>query len=368
MPRQATGIEIVATLSPTLLQGRNQLGKKVQGGDGAHVSRRSTPGGGPGAAPSSALAPPPFPPRRLASSPAELLEETPHISEQRFEDGTPKCPRIRIAVEEGPQPEAGQQALKSVCWRVAGRPTQHALVFLTVSMCPLHPAHHVRRCARWFVYAAWIACGPALANWHLLLSLRWQATEFMRAIDEDCLSTLLHTLDGAFGGRRQHILTYQAATNGSDADGALRSERLWQVVADLAVWRPDVAFYNASSQEEAAQHVFRVTRSVAEEGHKQTVSCHSGWGCSSAVRLQWDAPVHGLACGPCHLISAAPAFLALARALGTCRQCAATSVRCRRLQRPRKSRKGWKSCWCGTECSAAAALRRSCGPCWRCRA
>ena len=41
-------------------------------------------------------------------------------------------------------------------------------------------------------------------------------------------------------------------------------KRLWQLVADLAVWRLDVAFYNAGDLEEAADHVCRVTRSVAE--------------------------------------------------------------------------------------------------------
>ena len=212
------------------------------------------------------------------------------IAEQKFEDFTPKCPRIHIAVEEGPQPEPlPQQAPKAVTWRVAGRPAQHALVFLTVSLSPLIPDHHHLCCTRWIQHGA--RATLPLANRRLLPSLCCQATEFTRAADDDGLSTLLHTLEGCFRGHRLHVLTCQAATNSldsSDADGRnARNERLWQVVADLAAWRPDVAFFNASSQEEAAQHVWRVTRSVAEEAHKQTVRGQDGCSRRSGAFKGW---------------------------------------------------------------------------------
>lgn len=107
----------------------------------------------------------------------------------------------------------------------------------------------------------------------------------MRAFDADGLSTLMHAAEAAHPGYRLHFLTWDAISKcvpaAADAAGSSsRSmaaaegmrERLWQVVADLAVWRPDVAVCNATSVDEAAQHVWRVTRAVAEEGYKSTVS------------------------------------------------------------------------------------------------
>ncbi|PRW33228.1 hypothetical protein C2E21_7755 [Chlorella sorokiniana] len=45
-----------------------------------------------------------------------------------------------------------------------------------------------------------------------------------------------------------------------------------QVAADLAVWRPDVVFHCAESINAAAEHVYRVTRAVAEAVYKRTTA------------------------------------------------------------------------------------------------
>jgi len=85
--------------------------------------------------------------------PAELVAERPEVPEYTLQDGTVRCPRIRILVEAGPAGGAGRQELRTVTWRLAGREANHVLVFLTVSpRVPGHPTGCSWPCAE----QAWI--------------------------------------------------------------------------------------------------------------------------------------------------------------------------------------------------------------------
>lgn len=130
-----------------------------------------------------------------------------------------------------------------------------------------------------------------------------QPREFVTEADKDGLGSVLHSARAAFSGCRLHLLTYDAgstarpdpaaaaaaaaaAGGGAAAAPAAHDgkERLWQLVAELAVWHRDVCIHNAQSLDHAAQFVHRVTRAVAEERFKQMVggpslnsaSCLSG--------------------------------------------------------------------------------------------
>ena len=64
---------------------------------------------------------------------AELVRQRPTYPQAHLEDGTPTCPRIRLAASEAPAPLPGLEQHKTVTWRVDGRDTEHVLLFLAVS-------------------------------------------------------------------------------------------------------------------------------------------------------------------------------------------------------------------------------------------
>lgn len=89
-----------------------------------------------------------------------------------------------------------------------------------------------------------------------------QKDAFLQHVRRDGLASLLHAAEAALPGCRLHLLTYSAM-----GDEAAR-----RVAADLAVWRPDIAFHCAESMPAAAEHIYRATRAVAEANYKQTAS------------------------------------------------------------------------------------------------
>lgn len=189
------------------------------------------------------------------------MRQRPTFPEGRLEDGTPICPRIRLAVAEAPAPLPGLEQHRTVTWRVGGRDTEHVMLFLSVS--------HLTAGSSGGADAA------ALANscWHTRSSMPLlpQPSEFQQHVQRDGLASLLHAAEAARPGCRLHLLTYRSQSTAMD-DQAVR-----QWAADLAVWRPDVALHCANDLDAAAQHVYRVTRAAAEADSKQTVSgglCH----------------------------------------------------------------------------------------------
>lgn len=199
------------------------------------------------------------------------------MAQQAFEDGTLKCPRIVLRPEEA-QAAAQRHHLKTVTWRVA-TPTGQALA-PHVLLCFTVRCSCMRRWPRMCMLQA----GAASASRNCCRPPRRpQPQEFVAAADGDGLASVLQAAANLHPGWRIYLLTYEAdskcvpsaaaaAAQGDAAADAMRA-RLWQLVADLAVWRPDVAFHNAADLQGAAQHMYRLSRAVAElvGGYKRTV-------------------------------------------------------------------------------------------------
>ncbi|KAI7841135.1 hypothetical protein COHA_005105 [Chlorella ohadii] len=143
--------------------------------------------------------------------------------------------------------------------------------------------------------------------------------KFLRHVQRDSLASLLHAAELARPGCRLNLLTYNAM-----GDEASR-----QVAADLAVWRPDVAFHCAESLDAAAEHVYRVTRAVAEADYKKTtarsfvaVELQSKEAQKKRVQLErllgrFEVPTDGSKAALMHMLLAAGASAEEAYAVGS---------------------------------------------------
>lgn len=114
----------------------------------------------------------------LTATAAELVRQRPTFTEGRLEDGTPTCPRIRLAVAEAPASLPGLEQHKTVTWRVGGRDTEHVMLFLSVRHLAAGRSGRSRR--------------SSTDKQPLARSTRWHAQPFAQ-LALPCLSFRSHT-------------------------------------------------------------------------------------------------------------------------------------------------------------------------------
>lgn len=193
-------------------------------------------------------------------------EVHPEQREEQATDGTPcgtlRYPEIRIKAVRGqavPAADAfaGVRHAKLIRWRVNGALAPHVLLWFT-------PKRLVQAADADGLAAVLHAAETGCPGAPLILLTHSVNSECKRAA----------AAAAAAGGDASAAAAAAAAAAGLHSNEAEHmQQRLRELAAELAVWRPDVIFHNASSSKDAAEHVWRLSRAVGklQAGCKRTV-------------------------------------------------------------------------------------------------